>query len=284
MNLQKAAQLGNQNISGYSGEVMQADDAEQIVLEFSDPEEEAISFTLPKIPGAMDDSDIVVDEPSEIAVEEPSDVEVAENDRWNWESNGASNFVQWLQEMMTNVPEHTGHDSTALERLVTHYEALDRAISKAMRGDLRNEIDADACERCREEIENVIVRINDRLERVKASKFKRHNKKKKASDESDQIIKEAGTTKITGISITVPLFISACARAIINSHISAGHGLEDSYEHFDKKYKFTGRERLELTQLLLDMNFPLRIDRGKIGDEIDYRSSNNVDFAASFLD
>jgi hypothetical protein len=284
MNLQKAAQLGNQNISGYSGEVMQADDAEQIILEFSDPEEEAISFTLPKIPGAMDDSEIIVDEPSEIAVEEPSDVEVAEDDPWNWESKGMSGFLDWLHGMMHSVPQHSGKDTTGLEKAITYFEALDKEITKAMRSDYKNEVDAAQCEKCREEIEGGLERLVDRLEKVKSSKFKRHNKKKKAEDESGVIVKEAGTTKINGISITVPLFISAVARAMINGHVSAGHGLEDLYAHFDKKYKFADRERLELTQLLQDMAFPLRLDRGKIGEEIDYRSSNNVDYAASFLD
>lgn len=260
---------------------------ETVVLEFDEPKDgvEEIVFVLPKIPGADDDSDIVVEQDggAEIEIDEPKDVIVESPDQWDWQSRGISSFLNWLSEMLQNVPRHTGRDTTGLEKAISYFEAVDKEITKAMRMDYKNEIDSAKAEEARAQIEDGLERLVDRLEKVRTSKYKRFSKKKKADESSNKIIKEANTTKINGIAITVPLFISFLARTLINGHVSAGHDLEDMFRKLDKKYKLTDREKAELTQLMLDMNFPMRLDRGLLGEDVDVERSDNFDWAANYV-
>jgi len=79
------------------------------------------------------------------------------------------------------------------------------------------------------------------------------------------------------------LLISSLARVCINSMVSAGHDLEDEYAKQIKEYKLDKREQRELGQLLEDMGYPLRIDRGvPPGTEIDTTRSDNSDWAANY--
>ena len=258
-----------------------------VLLELSAPEEgspDDVVFVLPKIPGAQDDSDILVDEPSEIEVEEPKDVEISD-DPWDWHSKGAANFLGWLKSMMDGVPSHTGRDTTGLEKAISYFEALDKEITRAMRSDYKNEIDAAKAEMAREQIEKGLDRLVDRLEKVRVSKFPRGKKSKKAGEVENGLVKEAQkTTHVGGIIITVPLLISRLARVIINGMVSGGHDSEDMFKKLSKKYDLTKREQAELLQLLADMNYPVRRDRGfDLDEDFDPRSSDNFDYAGNYL-
>ena len=85
------------------------------------------------------------------------------------------------------------------------------------------------------------------------------------------------------IVITVPLFISSIARSCINGMVSAGHDIEDIFKKLAKEYDLTKREKLELIQLLSDMNYPIRRDLGMpLDQEIDTASSDNVNWSQQF--
>lgn len=259
-------------------------DEEDSPIEVSDGKAKEIIFVLDKVPGALDQDDIEVEEPNEIEVEAPEEIEIEEKNPWDWHSLGHSRFLDWLKDMITNVPKHSGKDTTGLEKAIAYFEAVDKEITKAMRADYKNEIDSAKAEEARAEIESGLERLIDRLEKVKATKYKRHSKKTKKANEDFGLIKEAQkATHVGGIVVVVPLFISRLARVCINGMVSAGHDIETTFDKLNKKYKLTNREQVELIQLIEDMGYQVRRDRGfDIDEDIDTSSSDNMDWAANY--
>lgn len=274
-------------------EAAYSDDSDQddawVTLDFDDPNQEPISFemVLDDVPGAKDAIEITDDEPEgDIEVKDDEEVEV-EEDPWDWRGRGLGGFLQWLLGMMQNVPKHSGYETTGLEKAIAYFEMLDREITKAMRMDFKNEIDSAQAEKAREQIEKGLDRLVERLERVRPHKFNRHKKKqatKKSWMVSSGLVKEAQkATNITGITITVPLLISRIARVCINGMVSAGHDIEDLYQRQVKGYNLDKREQAEVMQLLADMGYPLRQDRGLMpGEEFDTTRSDNFDMNANY--
>lgn len=249
------------------------------IIEDEPKEKEELSFVLPHVPGGEDQSEISVEEPSELSVDEnPDNIEVV-NDPKKWK---VETFMKWLHHKMNTPPGHSGRDTTGLERVVSYFESLDREISKAVRMDIDGILDIDALEPAREEIHKAIQRCLDRLEKIKSSKYP-GKKKKKADEQEDGLVKEAGTTRISGITISVPLFISSLARSIINGTVSAGHDIDISFTKLAKEYNLSNREKLELIQLVSDMGYPIRRDLGMpLDKEIDTTSSDNINWSANF--
>src|SRR5574337_449926 len=94
------------------------------------------------------------------------------------------------------------------------------------------------------------------------------------------IIKEAQKIMgVQGVYITVPLLIARIARICVNGTVSAGHDLEDLYNRQVKKFGLNEREQAELMQLLFDMGYPLRQDRGFMpDDDLEVWDSDNMDW------
>jgi hypothetical protein len=247
-------------------------------IEVSDQTPDEVIFVLDDIPGAPNAKEIMVQDDDE-NVEVEADLDGG--DTWKWES---ASFLPWLQKMFNNVPSHSGYDSTGLEKAISYFEALDREITKAMRTDFKNEIDSASAERAREQIENGLERLIDRLEKVNKDKFKRKGKKSKGWAEEVGLVKEAQkATKITGITITVPLLISRIARVCINGMVSAGHDIEDIYKRQVEEYSLDKREQAELAQLLADMGYPMLQDRGyPVGKPVEIWRNDNFDWSAQY--
>jgi hypothetical protein len=240
----------------------------------SDPHE--VAFVLDKIPGAPNAQEIIVEPEEEHEIEVEADP--ADTDAWKWEH---SSFLPWLSKMFSKVPPHSGYDTTGLEKAIAYFEALNREISKAMRTDFKDEINAAQAERAREQIENGLERLVERLEKVKTDKYKRHKKKSKGLAEEAGLVKEA--QKAANIIVTVPLLISRIARVCINGMISAGHDIEDIFKRQVEEYDLTKREQAELSQLLSDMGYAMRQDRGfAIGTPVQEWRSDNFDWAAAY--
>jgi len=248
-------------------------------IEVSDDDEpDEIIFILDDIPGAPNAQEIIIqddDDNVEVQGEDPADV-----DLWKWQP---SSFLDWLKGMFKGVPSHSGYDTTGLEKAISYFEALDREITRAMRTDFKNEIDSAKAERAREQIEDGLERLVERLENIKKTKFKGRGKKSKSWAEETGIIKEAGTANITGITITVPLLISRIARVCINGMVSAGHDIEDMFEKQAQEYDLDKRERAELSQLLSDMGFPMLQDRGfPVGEPVEIWKNDNFDWSSNY--
>lgn len=247
------------------------------VVEEAPSKDEDIIFVLDAIPGAPEAKEIEI-------VEAPEDVEIDEEDKngWKWQH---SNFIPWIKHMIEHIPEHTGYDTTGLEKAISYFEALDREITKAMRTDFKNEINSAHAEKARETIEKGLEALVERLERVKTTKYKRHAKKAKGDVENENtLVKEAATLFPSALVITVPLLISRIARVCINGVVSGGHDLEDLFQKQADEYKLDNRERAELAQLISDMGMPLQQDRGfQIGVQVDRTRSDNRDWNANYV-
>jgi hypothetical protein len=256
-------------------------------MEVSEPngEIEIVIEELPGAPAGTHDPEPVL----EVSEEDSDKSNLDENDakkdkkneKWDWESHGPHGFVAWIKARIDDVPKHSGYDSAGLERAVSYMERLDNEISKAMRLDLDGELDANKIEAVRAQIDDGLSRLHDRLDKVK--KHSKTRRKKKA-DADYGIVKEGQKiTGVQGIYVTVPLLISRIARVCINGMFSAGHDIEYIYANQVKKYKLNEREQAETMQLLSDMGYALRQDRGYMPDEeVDPASSDNMDWAANY--
>lgn len=258
-----------------------------------------IEIVVEDIPGAgsLQDLPLIVEEEPEIveSKKEPSKEEKSQdendarkfskkNEKWDWESKGASGFVTWVKERLDGVPRHSGMDTAGLERAISYLERLDSEISKAMRLDLDGDLDADKIEEVRSKIDDGLSRLQDRLEKVKKTKKSYKKKKADLDIESSVFIKEAQkVTGVQGVYVTVPLLISRIARVCINGMVSGGHDIEDLYHRQVKFYKLNDREQAEVMQLLADMGYALRQDRGFMPeDALEVSDSDGMDWASSY--
>jgi hypothetical protein len=248
-----------------------------IEVEDGDDLHKDFSFTLPKVPGGESQEEI--EEPSEMEVEEPEEEIEIVSDPWKWQLHS---FMPWWINMLEKIPHHSGKDISGIERAVAYLEACEREGSKAVRMDIDGTLDINEVERIRDEIHDGIKRLLERGEQIRSSKRPSKNKKKKA-DYDAEIIKEANAAYTGHITVTVPLLISSLARSCINGMVSAGHDIEDIFRKVAKEYDLTKREKLELQQLLYDMNYPMRKDLGMpLDKETDMTSSDNVNWNANY--
>lgn len=208
------------------------------------------------------------------------------SEKWDWSKHGPHGFVAWIKSRIDDVPKHSGYDSAGLERAMAYMERVDNEISKAMRMDLDGELDANKIEEVRSHLDEGISRLQARLDKVKESKKSSKKRKKSAEYEVDDegFIKEAQKiTGVQGVYVTVPLLISRVARVCVNGTVSAGHDIEDLYHRQVKMYNLDKREQAEVQQLLFDMGYPLRQDRGFMPDDnLEIWDSDNMDWAANY--
>lgn len=208
----------------------------------------------------------------------------AEDSFWAWDNSNTDKFVGWVKDKFSKVPKHSGYDTSGIERAISFLEKLDAEISKAMRTDLEENLDANCVEEIRKEIEDGIERLYERLEKIVSTK-KARKRNKKAETITPELKKYANsrTYDLKGMYITVPLLIARIARICINAHVSAGHDLAEVYKDQVEKYKLTDREQAEVQQLLMDMGFGLpAIDRGYApGETFDY-SEGKYDLASQY--
>jgi len=290
MSLAKTAQL-EENIWEDEPEVSLVDDNDlsvgdeiedgegQVMLQINDDEPITFNFSLPKLPGAEFDDEIE----EEIDVEEAEDeAEVAERDKWDWESGGLAQFLPWLQGMFGSIPKYHGHETSGVERAIAFLERLDSAISRAVRSDLKDELDISQVENARKEIREGLKRLKERLERLSAGGKKK--KIKSSTEYQDMIVKEA--QKISGVNrttITVDILLARIAKVCINGMVSGGHDIERIFEDQVKKYGLNVREQASVLELLDNMGYAVRMDRGHLrDDDVDITSSDNYDWNANY--
>lgn len=287
--LEPTAPSMGQNMSLVPLEVVDMDDTvsspegHAAPLEVCEPD--AIEIVIGDLPGAPDHTPDpqapVIEVSEEDSKDDENEAKSKKPEKWDWASKGATGFVTWVKERLDDVPKHSGYDTAGLERAISYMDKLDNEISRAMRMDLDGELDANKVEEVRAKIEDGISRLQERIEKVKSSKKK---PKKKKAELDPSLVKEAQKiTGVSGIVVTVPLLISRVARVCINGMVSAGHDIEDMFERQVKKYKLNDREQAEVMQLLADMGYALRRDRGYLADEgTDPASSDNFDWAANY--
>lgn len=246
-----------------------------VSLEGEEKIKKDFSFTLPAVPGAEEEID-----DSELEVEnEEEEVEV-ESDPWKWT---LESFPDWLSSRLQNLPKHSGKETAGIERVISVLEALDREISKAFRMDLNGVLDVGMIEEARDEIQRGLERCIERKEKLEGYKYKKtKGRKKKADDESNELVKTAGTPNV---QVQVPLLISGLARICVNGLVSAGHDIEQTYSKLCQAYELDKKQKFELITLLGDMGYYVRRDRGIVPgeeDKFDLASSDNFDWGAQY--
>ena len=240
-------------------------EGEPVVLD-EPQEDEEIIFTIGLVPGAPDE--VILGEPDEdeeedeelqeIIMEEPEEI-----DDWNWEkSHGVGKFLHWLKHMIDNTPNHDGKATTGVERALSYFKRLDTEISRAMSKDFKREIDFAKAQEARNLIRDGLNKLNDRLKKL----LEKENKKK--AFEKNDLIKEAETSTTGNIQRVVPYIISFIARACIDASVQGGKDMKDTFEKLGKEYTLDKREKVQVIQLIKDMNYPLTIDRIRILDGV----------------
>lgn len=278
------------------------DDMPVEVVEEHQPEQQpiteiVISFET-DIPGVPEEyvkeiqmePELVVEDDEEEKKDDENDASMKKkkNEKWDWESKGASGFLSWVTERFKKVPSHTGKDTAGLERAIAYLNKLDSEISKAMRNDVDEELDSLRIEDIRNKIEDGVDALEKRLSQIKKTKKKKASGEddllvKEGEEESEEIVKTARPVPLYGNYVNVPFLVASLARLCVNSTISAGHSLEDTFEKVCKKYKLDDREKYQLINLIQDMGFPLNADRFYLLDEkIDPTESEGVDYATNY--
>lgn len=291
MALYKSSQV-NEDFNFDEDEVVIYDEkpSEDDVIEMHQPDEEnaiEISFKLPPLPGS--DADV----PLEVSTDDPIEIEekgkdkndLAENqelevkDPSDYRSYKPSELSHWAQYMFSKIPRHTGKDTMGIERCISYLKKFDTDLSRAISSDYKGEADIGQLETCRRELYQGIDRLEDALEKLRTSNYK-----KKKADVDPELVKEAKQTRVGGIIITVPILISTIASVLINGMVSGGHDIEKMFDLQAKEYELTKREQVELMALLEAYGYAQpRRDRGYPADhQMDYRSSDNFDFSAQY--
>jgi hypothetical protein len=210
------------------------------------------------------------------------------NSIWDWQTQGLPNFLNWVNERFLNVPYHSGRDTAGIERAISYLKAVDSEISKAMRSDKDGQLDFAKIVDVRSKIENGIQALKTQLDRLVKPRKKADEEIeliiKEGEDTSEQIVKEAQkAVPLKGNYVNVPLLIAGIARICINSTISAGHSMEDSFEKLAKKFKLDDREKFQVVLLIRDMGFPIRADRFSLLEEqIDPTESQGLDYMTNY--
>jgi hypothetical protein len=236
-------------------------EGEAVVLD-DEPQEEEVIFTIGLVPGAPDE--VILGEPDDDDEEEVQEVtlEPEEIDEWNWEkSHGVKKFLHWLRDMIDGTPSHSGKDTTGIERALSYFKRLDTEVSKAMSKDFKREIDSAKAQEARDMIRDGLDKLSGRLEKLL-------KKTKKRASETNDLIKEAETTTTGNIQIVVPYMISFVARTCIDASVQGGKDMKDTFEKLGKEYNLDKREKVQVIQLIKDMNYPLTIDRIRILDGV----------------
>jgi hypothetical protein len=272
--------------------------SEDEVIELHQPDSKMssieLTFKLPPLPGSDAEIPLEVSTDDAIEVEDKGDdgkkskdkndaeeekvVEI--QDHWNpLKTHGPEKVFDWYKDRINSIPKHSGREISGIERVIAYLTRMDREMSKVIANDYDGKVDIAAFENARTELHHGVDRLEKALETLKKSMPRRA-----AEVQYELLVKEGQkATHVGGIIVTVPIFISRLARICINGMVSAGKDIEDIYARLVKKYALNEREQAELMQLLSDMNFPLRRDRGYNTDElIDQTSENNFEWTPSY--
>ena len=259
-----------------SGEIHPTDES----LEVEEPPFEIMIEDIPGAPPGTKDPEPVIEVKEEDT--DKNNLEPTKDDKWN--PNSSEDFFQWAKSRLDSIPTHSGSDIAGCERAAAYLEKFESEVSKHMRSDLDGKIDANKVEKLRAQIEHGLTLLFDRVDKLKKHSRSKRKKKAEISFTNDPMIKEAQKiTGVQGVFITVPLLISRIARVCINGMVSAGHDIEDIFDDQVKKYKLNDREQAETMQLLEDMGYAFRQDRGHMrNDQVDTSSENNYDWSAQY--
>lgn len=209
---------------------------------------------------------------SDEPISKAEDSEVKKETSWK-NDRDSSKFMEYLADAYKNIPRHDGTSTLGCERAISYLNSLNKEISEAIRVDKEGSLNdkITALEKYRSKIINDVMVLKNHIKKLN----EQHSKK--ASNDNEQIIKEATTPRI---QLVMTPFERAVSGMIINAVVSAGHSFDDVYEFVKDKYKLDEREELAIMQILLDMGHPIFKDRGTISGNKD---KSLVDFMKNYF-
>jgi len=272
------------------------EDKPEIIL-VEEPEEEREIEVFEEIPGA----------PGSRFEEEKREEEKPKT----WADDGAHDqFVSYVKDRLTKIPRHSGETVPGCERAKAFLKSIDSEISKAMRTDLEGVIDETEIDGLRKSIGDMIDRLDKQIKKLTGTKkaafdvrlvSEGHCEKCDSSApmwhdtandklvcmscEGEAMRQNDGLEK-TASTPVLNVYMSAFERAIvgtmINSKVSAGRNIEETYERLKNKYNFSPREELAIQQLVADYGYPFYKDRGLLNEPSDPAAGDGVDWLTNY--
>ncbi len=208
------------------------------------------------------------------------EVEVKETD-WKTDRDVSKFMVYISQAYPAGIPSHDGGSIVAIERAINFLNKINKEISEAVRMDSENNLDVGELEKIRTNIYNDISVLKERIKKLEKKL------KTKADDESSEIVKQSDFNKeatTAKIQLVMTPFERAITGIIVNAVVSAGHPMDEVYEHLKDKYELDDREELAILQILMDMGYPIFKDRGTFGESNTEGGQNRgVDFMRNYF-
>jgi len=228
-----------------------------------------------------------------------------------WKDHGDhSQFVGHVKDKLTKIPRHTGETVPGCERAKAFLKSIDTEISKAMRSDLEGVVDESEIDALRKQVDDMVDRLDKQIKKLTGTKraaldvrmvSEGHCEKCASSApmwhdtandklvcmscEGEAVRKNDGLDK-TASTPVLNVYVSAFERAVvgtmINSKVSAGRHIEETYEKLKNKYNFTPREELAIQQLVSDYGYPVYKDRGLLNEPSDPASGDGVDWLTQY--
>ena len=276
-------------------------------LELGDPVIEVTEDDLEADMPAEDYADPTVPGSAAQFVQYDKDGEVEVREKSWEEDKDTEMFLDYLKDRLTKIPRHSGGTIPGCERAAAYVKDLDNQASKAMRSDYNGKIDEEELDKIRKDMQSMVDRLENHIERLSKNagtqkvRFIAQGDCKKckssapmwydtasehpvcmnceSEDKSDELQKTA-TTPVVNVYMTP--FERAITSTIINSTVSGGKNIEESYEKLKNKYNFTPREELAFQQLIADHGYPVYKDRGLLNEPTDPASGDNFEWQTQY--
>ncbi len=223
-----------------------------------------------------------------------------------------SQFIAYMKEKLTKIPRHSGETVPGCERAKAYLKSLDSEISSAMRSDLDGAIDETDIDNIRKRIEDDCDRLDKQIKKLRGTKRASIDVKlvsdghcsvcnsnvpvwhdvssdkticmscnaSNKQEDNETLEKTAGTPVL---NVYVSAFERAVVGTIINSAVSAGKNIEETYSRMKGKYNFTPREELAIIQLIADYGYPVGLlDRASINEDSDPSSGESAEWITNY--
>ena len=280
---------------------------EDVMSEFEEDEPRSLAGLADDVVIDDDDDD---DEDEDDAKDKKEDKKKKKKlEEGEWDGDHA-NLLTFVGGRKNQIPQHRG-TLFGCQRAHSFLDNLLSTLSKAIRGDLKGQVDEGAADQVRVQLLSDMAALDKRIQYLSDKKFASDSEDcvacgsplwKKADGECECLVcsgenvvvpglsksgnqdvdlkKEAGTQKI---NLLVSPLIHAIASTIINSKVSAGHDPEKVFFKLAEKYKLDDREKFEVVHVLQNMGYPLFMDRGRFGDgDYDQTDGQNVDWLTQY--
>jgi len=202
-----------------------------------------------------------------------------------------SKFMEYITgQYPASIPPHDGRTTVGCERAISFLERLNSDISRAIKDDVDGILDLAELESVRANIMHDVIKLKQHLGNLK-KKLKEVNAKTNESEIPlwknsqgklvDPLKMEKSASVPNNLVIAVTPFERAITGIMINSHVSAGRAMADTFEALKKKYDISEREELAIMQICMDSGFPIFKDRGTAGSEDDEGTA--LDFVKNYF-